>query len=95
MMKESVEYVILETIKKHSSMMPLFKAGYPYSKIMKWGQILEEEGKLSYDEMGCRVLTKEGEERLKLIKKNKAAFSILPLSEYRVSRLGIDEVYLP
>ena len=43
-MKESVEFLILDTIKKHASIMPLFTAGYSYSKVLKWVQELEKAG---------------------------------------------------
>ena len=48
-MKESTEFLILDTIKKHSSIMPLFTAGYSYSKVVEWVRQLEKEGKICYD----------------------------------------------
>ena len=94
-MKESIEFLILNTIKRHSSIMPLFTAGYSYSKIMEWVRQLEKDGKICYNEMDNRVLSAIGEARLKIIKNKKNNFNILPLNSYKKEKLGIDEIYLP
>lgn len=94
-MKERIEFLLLDTIKKHGSIMPLFKAGYSYAKIMEWGKKLEQDGEISYSEDGMRKLTELGEQRWKLLKKEKSSFSILPLNSYKVTKLDIDDVYLP
>ena len=94
-MKESVEFLILDTIKKHASIVPLFTAGYSYSKVLKWVQELEKAGEIQYDEMEQRVLSKKGRDRWKLIKKKKSGVIILPLVNYKVEKLNIDEIYLP
>ena len=94
-MTEGIEFLILDTIKKHGSIMPLFKAGYSYAKVMEWGKRLEQEGKLSYSEDGVRNLTEFGKQRWKSLKGTKHTFSILPLEEYRVSKIDIDDIYLP
>lgn len=94
-MKEDVELLILDTVKKHRSIMPLFKAGYSYSKVMEWGKQLERMGELSYNEDGMRSITEFGEQRLKSLKERKSNFSILPLKGYKIPNLNIDDIYLP
>ena len=59
-MKISTEYLILDTIKKHSSIMPLFTAGYSYSKIIEWVYELEKDGKICYNETDQRILSDIG-----------------------------------
>ena len=59
-MRESIEFLILDTIKKHSSIMPLFTAGYSYSKVIEWVRQLEKDGKICYDEMEQRTLSESG-----------------------------------
>lgn len=54
-MKESTEFLILDTIKKHSSIMPLFTVGYSYSKVVEWVRQLEKEGKICYNKMEQRM----------------------------------------
>lgn len=49
-MREQIELLMLDTIKKHGSIMPLFTAGYSYSKVMEWGKQLERAGEFSYKE---------------------------------------------
>ena len=66
-MKESTEFLILDTIKKHSSIMPLFTAGYSYSKVIEWVRQLEKDGKICYNEMDQKVLSEEGLARWKII----------------------------
>ena len=94
-MRESIEFLILDTIKKHSSIMPLFTAGYSYSKVIEWVRQLEKDGKICYDEMEQRTLSELGLARWGIIKKKKNHFTILPLNSYKVKKLDIDEVYLP
>ena len=94
-MRESIEFLILDTIKKHSSIMPLFTAGYSYSKVIEWVRQLEKDGKICYDEMEKRTLSALGLERWEIIKKKKNHFTILPLNSYKVKKLDIDEIYLP
>ncbi len=94
-MKESTEFLILDTIKKHSSIMPLFTAGYSYSKVIEWVRQLEKDGKICYNEMDQKVLSEEGLARWKIIKKKKNRFTILPLNSYKVKKIDIDEIYLP
>ena len=94
-MREQIELLMLDTIKKHGSIMPLFTAGYSYSKVMEWGKQLERAGELSYNDDGIRCLTEMGEQRWKLLKKGKRDFSILPLEGYRIPKLNIDDIYLP
>ena len=90
-MRESIEFLILDTIKKHSSIMPLFTAGYSYSKVIEWVRQLEKDGKICYDEMEQRTLSESGLARWGIIKN----FTILPLNSYKVKKLDIDEIYLP
>lgn len=94
-MRESIEFLILDTIKKHSSIMPLFTAGYSYSKVIEWVRQLEKDGKICYDEMEQRTLSEAGLARWGIIKKKKNHFTILPLNSYKVKKLDIDEIYLP
>ncbi len=94
-MKEEIELLILDTVKKHGSIMPLFKAGYAYSKVMEWGKQLEQGGELFYSEDGIRSLTKKGEERRTFLKKRKHSMLILPLEQYRVQKIDVDDIYLP
>lgn len=94
-MRESIEFLILDTIKKHSSIMPLFTAGYSYSKVIEWVRQLEKDGKICYDEMEQRTLSESGLARWGIIKKKKNNFTILPLNSYKVKKLDIDEIYLP
>ena len=94
-MKESTEFLILDTIKKHSSIMPLFTSGDSYSKVIEWVRLLEKEGKIYYDETEERRLSDSGLARWKIIKKKKSAFTILPLNDYKVKKMDIDEIYLP
>ena len=94
-MKESTEFLILDTIKKHSSIMPLFTAGYSYSKVIEWVRQLEKDGKICYNEMDQKVLSEEGLARWKIIKKKKNRFTILPLNSYKIKKMDIDEIYLP
>ena len=68
-MRESIEFLILDTIKKHSSIMPLFTAGYSYSKVIEWVRQLEKDGKICYDEMEQRTLSESGLARWGIIKK--------------------------
>lgn len=70
-MRESIEFLILDTIKKHSSIMPLFTAGYSYSKVIEWVRQLEKDGKICYDEMEQRTLSESGLARWGIIKKKK------------------------
>lgn len=95
MINESIEFLILDIIKNYASIMPLFKAGYSYSKVMEWSRILEKEGKITYYESGEKELTKVGEERWKALKIKRKGFTILPLSDYKIPKLGIDEIFLP
>ena len=94
-MRESIEFLILDTIKKHSSIMPLFTAGYSYSKVIEWVRQLEKDGKICYDEMEQRTLSESGLARWRIIKKKKNHITILPLNSYKVKKLDIDEIYLP
>lgn len=94
-MREATEFLILDTVKKHSSIMPLFTAGYSYSKVIEWVLQLEKEEKIYYDELEQRVLSAKGLERWKMIKNKKNNFTILPLSNYKVEKIEIDEIYLP
>ena len=50
-MRESTNFLILDTIKRNSSIMPLFTAGYSYSKVMEWVRQLEKNGEICYNEM--------------------------------------------
>lgn len=94
-MKESTEFLILDTIKKHSSIMPLFTVGYSYSKVVEWVRQLEKEGKICYNKMEQRMLSDAGLVRWRIIKKKKNGFTIMPLNSYKVEKIGIDEIYLP
>lgn len=94
-MKEAIEFLILDTIKKHSSIMPLFTAGYSYSKVIEWVRQLEKDGKICYDEMEQRMLSDVGLARWRIIKKKKNVFTILPLNGYKTKKMDIDEIYLP
>ena len=70
-MRESTEFLILDTIKRNSSIMPLFTAGYSYSKVMEWVRQLEKNGEICYNEMEERTLSDAGIDRRKIIKKKK------------------------
>ena len=94
-MRESTEFLILDTIKRNSSIMPLFTAGYSYSKVMEWVRQLEKNGEICYNEMEERTLSDAGIDRCKIIKKKKNNFTILPLNSYKVKKKDIDEIYLP
>ena len=94
-MRESTEFLILDTIKRNSSIMPLFTAGYSYSKVMEWVRQLEKNGEICYNEMEERTLSDAGIDRWKIIKKKKNNFNILPLNSYKVKKKDIDEIYLP
>lgn len=94
-MRESTEFLILDTIKSNSSIMPLFTAGYSYSKVMEWVRQLEKNGEICYNEMEERTLSDAGIDRWKIIKKKKNNFTILPLNSYKVKKKDIDEIYLP
>ena len=93
-MRESTEFLILDTIKRNSSIMPLFTAGYSYSKVMEWVRQLEKNGEICYNEMEERTLSDAGIDRWKIIKKKKNNFTILPLNSYKVKKKDIDEIYL-
>ena len=71
--------------------MPLFTAGYSYSKVRQ----LEKNGEICYNEMEERTLSDAGIDRWKIIKKKKNNFTILPLNSYKVKKKDIDEIYLP
>lgn len=75
--------------------MPLFTAGYSYSKVMEWVRQLEKNGEICYNEMEERTLSDAGIDRWKIIKKKKKNFTILPLNSYKVKKKDIDEIYLP
>ena len=75
--------------------MPLFTAGYSYSKVMEWVRQLEKNGEICYNEMEERTLSDAGIDRWKIIKKKKNTFTILPLNSYKVKKKDIDEIYLP
>ena len=94
-MRESTEFLILDTIKRNSSIMPLFTAGYSYSKVMEWVRQLEKNGEICYNEKKERTLSDAGIDRWKIIKKKKNNFTILPLNSYKVKKKDIDEIYLP
>ena len=94
-MRESTEFLILDTIKRNSSIMPLFTAGYSYSKVMEWVRQLEKNGEICYNEMEERTLSDAEIDRWKIIKKKKNNFTILPLNSYKVKKKDIDEIYLP
>ena len=94
-MRESTEFLILDKIKRNSSIMPLFTAGYSYSKVMEWVRQLEKNGEICYNEMEERTLSDAGIDRWKIIKKKKNNFTILPLNSYKVKKKDIDEIYLP
>lgn len=94
-MKESTEFLILDTIKKYSSIMTLFTAGYSYSKIIEWVRQLEKDGKICYNEREQRMLSDIGLARWRMIKKKKSGFTILPLNSYKIQKIDIDEIYLP
>ena len=94
-MRESTEFLILDTIKRNSSIMPLFTAGYSYSQVMEWVRQLEKNGEICYNEMEERTLSDAGIDRWKIIKKKKNNFTILPLNSYKVKKKDIDEIYLP
>lgn len=94
-MNNTTEFMILDIIRKNASIMPLFRSGYSYSKIMEWTRRLEREGKVVYNESGYRELTEEGRCRWKTLKKKRERFVILPLQDYKVPQLEIDEAYLP
>ena len=94
-MRESTEFLILDTIKRNSSIMPLFTAGYSYSKVMEWVRQLEKNGEICYNEMEERTLSDAGIDRWKIIKEKKNNFTILPLNSYKVKKKDIDEIYLP
>ena len=94
-MRESTEFLILDTIKRNSSIMPLFTAGYSYSKVMEWVRQLEKNGEICYNEMEERTLSDAGIDRWKIIKKKKNNFTIVPLNSYKVKKKDIDEIYLP
>lgn len=74
-MRESIEFLILDTIKKHSSIMPLFTAGYSYSKVIEWVRQLEKDGKICYDEMEQRTLSESGLARWGIIKRKKSLYN--------------------
>jgi len=94
-MKESTEFLILDTIRRHSSIMPLFTAGYSYSKVIEWVRQLEKDGEICYNEMEQRILSDIGLARWRVIKKKKNGFTILPLNSYKVKKMDVDEIYLP
>ena len=94
-MRESTEFLILDTIKRNSSIMPLFTAGYSYSKVMEWVRQLEKNGEICYNEMEERTLSDAGIDRWKISKKKKNNFTIVPLNSYKVKEKDIDEIYLP
>lgn len=94
-MKVSIEFLVLDTIKMHSTIMPLFTSGYSYSEVIEWVKQLENEGKICYNEMGQRTLSDIGLSRWEIIKTKKNTFAILPLNNYKVRKIDIDEIYLP
>lgn len=75
--------------------MPLFTAGYSYSKVIEWVNQLEKDGKICYNEMEQRILSDVGLTRWGIIKKKKNGFTILPLNSYKVKKMDMDEIYLP
>ena len=81
--KEEIELLLLDTIKKNKSIMPLFKAGYSYAKIMEWSKQIEKEGEIVYNEDGTRSLTEMGEKRWKLLKREKKVFQFSRLRNIR------------
>ena len=93
-MRESTEFLILDTIKRNSSIMPLFTAGYSYSKVMEWVRQLEKNGEICYNEMEERTLSDAGIDRWKIIKKKKNNFTILPLNSYKVKKKELIEIIL-
>lgn len=97
MLKESTEYLILDTIKNSGSMMSLFKTGYSYASVMEWCHELEKVGKIVFNENGYRELTNEGRVRWAALKKRKGVqkTTILPYSQYKIPRMDVDEIYLP
>lgn len=94
-MKDTVEFLILDTIKKRASIMPLFSVGYSYSKVMEWVMELENKGLIEYNIDNQRKLSVIGEQKWQFYKKEKKNFVILPMEEYRRNRINIDEIYLP
>ncbi len=97
-MKTSIEYLILNTIKKNASIMTLFRTGYSYTSVMEWCDLLENEGKITFDDNGIRILTLIGNTRLAELKKmphTKNFNVILPYHQYKIFQMSIEEVYLP
>lgn len=97
-MKKSIEYLILDTIKRKSSVMSLYKAGYSYLKVIEWCNTLEQEGKININDDGYREITPIGKKCLDELKNEnnyKQFFTILPYSQYKITQLNIEEIYLP
>ncbi len=94
-MNKKIEFLLLDSIKRHGTFMPLFKSGYSYSKIMFWGKELENNNLIAFNEDGIRFLTDLGFERWSLLKKETHCFNILPLINYKTERINIDDIYLP
>lgn len=94
-MNTKIELLILTSIERYGSIMPLFESGFSYAELMKETRKLEKEGKISFDEEQKRKLTENGLKRLKGLKHGKREFMLLPLEQHRRIRMDIDEVYLP
>ena len=94
-MNTRIELLILASIEKYGSLMPLFGSGFSYAELMKETRKLEKEGKISFDEEQERELTENGRKRLNELKHGKREFMLLPLEQHKRIRMDIDEVYLP
>lgn len=91
-MTEHLDKIVLETIKKKSSIMPLYKMNYSIFSIMETCNKLEKLGYITYCD-NRRILTESGELFLEHI--TKKPFDIEPFDSYRIERMDIDDIYLP
>ena len=94
-MEDETKRIILESIKKKNTIMPLFSVGYAYSYVVKWVEELEMAGLIEIDDNGVRQLTSSGEKVYKELIDKKVAINILPLQNVKIQQQDIDEVYLP
>lgn len=92
MKQQILRKLILDSIDKTSSIMPLYAMHYSIFQIMQVCHDLEKQGYISYvDER--RVLSEKG--KLYLTELKNKPVEIEPFEEYKIDKINVDDIYLP
>ena len=96
-MNIDMERLLLETVLRQGSLMPMLRSGYTYSVVMEAYYELADAKLVYRDENGIDQLTEFGRDKLKeLRKENKTKYKVIqPLIQERITKMNPEDIYLP